>query len=168
MNPISWLRHALKHEKVEADGRRDLGHFDHHDDEDAKPDQVDARPRRTIGSTTAMVRTTEEIPSRKHAQHDIENQQNHQKLETSSQLPLPAIRSARPRGSPVKPIASERNAAPARIRAIIADVRVAPIRLAVKVDQLSEPWLAARIEPADDAEGGRFGGRRDTQGTWNR
>ncbi len=59
----------------------------------------------------------------------------------------PAIRSARLRGRPVKPIDSDRNAAPARISAIIAEVRVAPIRLSVKVDQLREPWEAASSSP---------------------
>ena len=41
-------------------------------------------------------------------------------------------------GSPVKPIASDRNDAPIKMRAIIAEVRVAPIKLAEKLSQLSE------------------------------
>jgi len=40
---------------------------------------------------------------------------------------------------------SDKNAAPARISAIIAEVRVAPMRLSVKVLQLSDPWPAARV-----------------------
>ena len=42
-------------------------------------------------------------------------------------------------GRPVKPIDSDKNAAPIRIKAIMADVLVAPIRLTENVDQ---SWTA--------------------------
>ena len=35
-------RHALQHEEIEADRRRDLRHLDDQHDEDAEPQQIDA------------------------------------------------------------------------------------------------------------------------------
>ena len=35
--------HRLQHEQVEADRRRDLGHLDHQHDENAEPDEIEAR-----------------------------------------------------------------------------------------------------------------------------
>ena len=49
-------------------------------------------------------------------------------------------------GRPVKPIDSDKNAAPIRIKAIMADVLVAPIRLTENVDQLRDPWAADSIK----------------------
>jgi hypothetical protein len=57
--------------------------------------------------------------------------------------PSEPIHSANSRGSPVKPMASARKAAPARIRAIMHEVRVAPSRLSTKERQVSEPCAAA-------------------------
>ena len=45
----------------------------------------------------------------------------------------------------MKPIDSFRKAAPARISAIIAEVRIAPIRLSRKLCQFSEPWNSASV-----------------------
>ena len=36
--------HGLQHEQVEADRRRHLGHLDDQHQEDAEPDEVEARP----------------------------------------------------------------------------------------------------------------------------
>ena len=57
------LGHALQHEQIEADRRRDLRHLDHQRDEDTKPDQVE-RPR-DRGQDNPIVSTTIEMPSRK-------------------------------------------------------------------------------------------------------
>ena len=56
-----------------------------------------------------------------------------------------AIHSAIARGTPVKPIATVRNDAPVRMKAIMHEVRIAPITLAEKVFQLSEREAADRI-----------------------
>ena len=54
-----------------------------------------------------------------------------------------AIHAASALGSPVKPIDSARNAEPARISAIMQEVRTAPIRLSTKLSQVSERCTAA-------------------------
>src|SRR3546814_12824280 len=56
---------------------------------------------------------------------------------------ISAIHSARCRGMPVKPIATARNAAPARLNEIMQEVLVAPNRLALKDSQFVEPVTAS-------------------------
>ena len=55
-----------------------------------------------------------------------------------------AIQAARVRGSPVKPMASDRKAAPMRIKAIMAEVRVAPSSDWLKLSQVKERCAPAR------------------------
>ncbi len=71
---------------------------------------------------------------------------------------MSAIQAARARGRPVKPMDSDRNAAPARMRATIAEVRVAPIRLSPKVFQVSEPCPAASASEPMTPRAAGFGG----------
>ena len=57
--------------------------------------------------------------------------------------PCAVIHSAIARGTPVKPMATVRNAAPARMKPIMQDVLVAPMTLAMKFVQVSDPVSAA-------------------------
>ena len=56
---------------------------------------------------------------------------------------MPSTQPAKWRGMPVKPIAIDRNAAPTRMKLIMHEVRIAPIRLAEKVARVSVPEAAA-------------------------
>ena len=77
--------------------------------------------------------------------------------------PSEPIHWASARGRPVKPMASDRKAAPDRMSAIIAEVRVAPIRLSMKVCQRERALRCGKDQRADDAESGRLGRRGEAQ-----
>ena len=56
-----------------------------------------------------------------------------------------SIHAANARGKPVNPMDSDKNAAPIKISAIMAEVRVAPIKLSRRASHDKERWKAARI-----------------------
>ncbi len=58
---------------------------------------------------------------------------------------ISSIQAANARGNPVKPIESDRNAAPIKIKAIIAEVRVAPMRLSKNAEAVKERWKIANV-----------------------
>src|SRR3546814_18990118 len=89
-----------------------------------------------------MVSTTADMPSRKQPS-TIENTVS-AAISASGVSSRPAIQAARLRGNPVKPIASDRKSAPARMSAIMQEVRRAPIRLATKDARVSESCSAER------------------------
>ena len=57
--------------------------------------------------------------------------------------PRPPTQVARWRGMPVKPMAIDRKAAPTRMKPIMHEVRIAPIRLVTKVARVSVREAAA-------------------------
>src|SRR6266702_4678164 len=97
----------------------------------------------TEGRITAEVSTTMEMPSRK--------QPRTMKSSVSTRIRWPgvspwrAIQSAIARGIPVKPIATVRKAAPVSMKAIMQDVFIAPMTLALNAFRSSDP-VASRVE----------------------
>ncbi len=89
-----------------------------------------------------MVSTTTEIPSRKQPS----TTKNAVSAASSAwgESSNPPIQAARLRGSPVNPMATERNAAAARMKAIMQEVRVALMSAARSFAQPNPPPTSAR------------------------
>ena len=81
----------------------------------------------TIGMMIDVVNTTTDIPSKKHPRiiKNTVKAANNCRLDRSKD----PIHEAKFLGIPVKPIDTDKKAAPVRMKAIIQDVTVAPIRL---------------------------------------
>src|SRR5438094_4856676 len=95
----------------------------------------------TEGSMTEEVSTTIEMPSMKQPRMIYSTVSTATSCQAAK--PCSPIHCAMIRGTPVNAIATVRKAAPARMKAIMHEVLVAPITLAWKVLQVSDPDVAA-------------------------
>jgi len=107
------------------------------------PNQMGSMPAAsTMGSTIETVRTTIEIPSRNMPMTMKKSVRT--ASSASGESPISAMPRAMARGMPVKPMATVRNAAPARMKAIMAVVTVAAESVSEKARAVIPPPRAAR------------------------